>query len=131
MRDVGDTESHPLQTASAKLRVEIPRTTLPLQVSSLDSTPTETRNLLQPKASLGLMERHQKKIPDASLNQVTTVVQRKSGRPNTSPDNVPLSLTQLPLTKSIVEEVPLCMPLTQSRLQAHTITSTSFVRVVL
>ena len=54
--DLGHTELHFLQTASPRRhRVEIPKMTLPFQVSSLDSKPTETRNLLEPKPSLRLM----------------------------------------------------------------------------
>jgi len=94
--------------------------TLPFQVSSLDSKPTETRYLLEPKPSLRLMEQHQKKTPDPRSSQVTTVMQTSSDRFNSSPDKVSSSMTQLPQTISIVEEVPLCTLRPQSQLQLYT-----------
>ena len=58
--DVGDTE-YRLQTASPKkLRVKIPKMTLLLQVSPVDSRPTEVSNLPEPKQSVESMEPHQK-----------------------------------------------------------------------
>ena len=60
-----------------------------------------------------MMEQQQKKTPDPCSSQVTTVMETSSDRPNSSPDKVSSSLTQLPQTNSIVEEVPLCTPLPQ------------------
>ena len=65
-----ETGSHQLQTASLdKLRVEIPKMTLPLQASSMDSKSTETRNLPEPEPGL--------ETPDATSNQVMTVMQTR------------------------------------------------------
>ena len=47
-------------------------------------------------------------------------MQTSSDRPNSSPDKVSSSLTQLPQTNSIVEEVPLCTPLPQSQVKSYT-----------
>ena len=113
VRDVGDTGCHQLPTASPKKHtVEIPKMTLPLQVSPMDSKRTETRNLPEPERSL--------EKPDASCNQVTTVIQESQDLPTTSPDKAPSSLTQLPLTESIVEEVPPCVPPLQLQSQPRT-----------
>ena len=95
-----------------KLRVEIPMMTLPLQASSMNSKSTETGNLPKPQAGL--------ETPDATSNQVMTVMQTSSDLPNTSPDKAPPSLTQLPLTESIIEENPLCIPPLQLQSQLHT-----------
>ena len=108
VRDVEDT-AYRLQTASPKkLRVEIPKTTLPLQVSPVDSRPTEPRNLPEPEQSVESMEPHLKKTPDTSSS-----VQISS-------DQVASSLAQQLLTETIVEEVPLCMPPSQFQSQPYT-----------
>ena len=59
--------------------------TLPLQASSMDSKSTETRNLPEPDPGL--------ETPDATSNQVMTVMQTTSDLPNTSPEKAPSSLT--------------------------------------
>ena len=107
--NVGDKEYRLQMASPKKLRVEIPKMTLPLQVSPVDSKPAEPRNLPEPKQSGESMEPHQKKTPDTSSSV------------QTSSDQVPSSLTQQPLTETIVEEVPLCMTPPQFQSQPHTI----------
>ena len=60
------------------------------------------------------MEPHQEETLGASSSLQTT-----SDRAN-SPEKGPSSLTQLPLTQYIVEEVPLCMPPSQLQSQQNT-----------
>lgn len=116
VRDVAETE-YRLQTPSPKkLRVEIPRAPIPMQVSRADSRPVETRNLPEPKQTVESREPHQKRTPDTSCS-----VQTSLNQANTSPDEVPSSVRQLSLSESVVEEVPLYMPPPQLQSQQHTI----------
>lgn len=102
VRDVAETE-YRLQTPSPKkLRVEIPKMPPPMQVSQADSRPVETRNLPEPEQSVESME-------------------PSSDQAHTSRDKVSTSVSQLQLTESIVEEVPLCMPPPQLQSEQHII----------
>ena len=73
-----------------------------MQVSQADSRPVETRNLPEPEQSVESME-------------------PSSHQAHTSRDKVSSSVSQLLLTESIVEEVPLCMPPPQLQSEQHII----------